>query len=194
VVGVVPLVENMLSGAAYRPGDVVRTMAGLTVEVVDTDAEGRLILIDALHYALRRFRPSAVIDLATLTGSVVRALGHVYAGLFANDDRLAEALVRAGRRVGERLWRLPLDPEYDEHLKSEIADIRQCAPDADSADAVHAAQLLQRFVGGTPWAHLDIAGKDFERVEGRPNPVAATGFGVRLLDAYLADIEAGQGD
>src|SRR5690606_32313518 len=185
-VGVVPLVENMPSGTAFRPGDVVTTAAGQTIEVIDTDAEGRMILVDALHYTVKRFRPRAIVDLATLTGSVVRALGHVYAGLFANDDDLAERLIAAGRSVGEKLWRLPLDPDYDAHLKSDIADIRQCAPDEDSADAIHAAQLLQRFVGDTPWAHLDIAGRDFNKKDQPTGPAGATGFGVRLLDAFLA--------
>lgn len=188
-VGVVPLVENMPSGTAFRPGDVVTTAAGQTIEVIDTDAEGRMILVDALHYTVKRFRPRAIVDLATLTGSVVRALGHVYAGLFANDDDLAERLIAAGRSVGEKLWRLPLDPDYDAHLKSDIADIRQCAPDEDSADAIHAAQLLQRFVGDTPWAHLDIAGRDFNKKDQPTGPAGATGFGVRLLDAFLADQE-----
>ncbi|WP_119459471.1 leucyl aminopeptidase [Rhodospirillaceae bacterium SYSU D60014] len=189
VVGVIPLVENMVSGQAYRPGDVVTTLSGRTIEVVDTDAEGRMILIDALHYTATRFKPKAIVDMATLTGSVVRALGHVYAGVFANDDDLAERLAAAGRQVGERLWRLPLDPDYDDHLKSDIADIRQCAPDEDSADAVHAAQLLQRFIGDVPWAHLDIAGRDFNRKARPTGPVGATGFGVRLLDAFLAGHE-----
>ena len=185
-VGVLPLVENTTSGQAYRPGDVITTLSGRTIEVVDTDAEGRMILVDALHYTVERFKPRSIVDLATLTGSVIRALGHIYAGVFANDDVLAEQLSAAGRQVGERLWRLPLDPDYDDHLKSEIADMRQCAPDEDSADAVHAAQLLQRFVGDVPWAHLDIAGRDFNRKVRPTGPVGAAGFGVRLLDEFLA--------
>jgi leucyl aminopeptidase len=188
-VGVVPLVENMPSGHAYRPADIVRTMEGKTIEVIDTDAEGRMILVDALHYTVDRFRPRAVIDLATLTGSVIRALGHVYAGIFGNDDALAARLIAAGMVTGERLWRMPLDPAYDEHLKSDIADIRQCAPDEDSADCVHAAQLLQRFVGDTPWAHLDIAGMEFLKKAGPTHPPGPSGFGVRLLDHFVAGHE-----
>ena len=183
VVGVVPLVENMPSGTAFRPGDVVHAHDGRTIEIIDTDAEGRLILADALAYTAKRFRPRAIVDMATLTGSVIAALGHLYAGIFANDDRLAASLIEAGRPVGERLWRLPLDPDYDEHLKSDIADIRQVAPDAESADAIHAAQFLQGFVEDTPWAHLDIAGVEWLRGEGRHG---AAGFAIRLLTGWLA--------
>jgi leucyl aminopeptidase len=188
-VGVVPLVENMPSGHAYRPADIVRTMEGKTIEVIDTDAEGRMILVDALHYTVDRFRPRAIVDLATLTYSVIKALGHVFAGVLGNDDALAERLIAAGKETGERLWRLPLDPAYDEHLKSDIADIRQCAPDEESADCVHAAQLLQRFVGATPWAHLDIAGMEFLRKAGPTHPPGPSGFGVRLLDRFVAGHE-----
>jgi len=117
---------------------------------------------------------------------VIRALGHVFAGVLGNDDALIERLTAAGKATGERLWRLPLDPAYDENLKSDIADIRQCAPDEESADCVHAAQLLQRFVGGTPWAHLDIAGMEFLKKPGPLGPVGASGFGVRLLDRFVA--------
>ncbi len=191
VVAVMPLVENMPSGAAFRPGDVVTACTGDTIEIVDTDAEGRLILLDAIAWTVKRFRPRLLVDLATLTSSVIRALGRVHAGLFANDDDLADALVAAGRATGERLWRLPLDPDYDANLKSEIADIRQCAPDDASADAVHGAQLLQRFAGGAPWAHLDIAGKEFAPKERPTQPKGATGFGVRLLDRFVAGLEAG---
>ena len=183
VVGVVPLVENMPSGTAFRPGDVVRAHDGRTIEIIDTDAEGRLILADALAYTAKRFKPRAIVDMATLTGSVIAALGHLYAGIFANDDKLAASLIEAGRSVDERLWRLPLDPDYDEHLKSDIADIRQVAPDEESADAVHAAQFMQGFVAGTPWAHLDIAGVEWLRGEGRHG---ASGFAIRLLTGWLS--------
>ena len=183
VVGVVPLVENMPSGTSFRPGDVVRAYDGRTIEIIDTDAEGRLILADALAYTAKRFKPRAIVDMATLTGSVIAALGHLHAGIFANDDRLAASLIEAGRPVGERLWRLPLDPGYDEHLKSDIADIRQVAPDEESADAVHAAQFMQGFVAGIPWAHLDIAGVEWLRGEGRHG---ASGFAIRLLTAWLS--------
>ncbi|MEX0808569.1 MAG: M17 family metallopeptidase, partial [Dongiaceae bacterium] len=189
-VGVLPLVENMVSGTAYRPGDVLTSFSGQTIEVVDTDAEGRLILADALSYAVRRFKPRAVVDLATLTYSVIAALGHLYAGIFSNNERLAAQLIGAGRDAGEHLWRLPLHPDYDEHLKSEIADIRQCAPDDESADAVHAAQFMQHFVGDAPWAHLDIAGVEFMRGAGRSG---GSGFAVRLLTQWLGGAEAGRG-
>jgi leucyl aminopeptidase len=181
-VGVLPLVENMPSGVAYRPGDVLTSHSGRTIEVVDTDAEGRLILADALSYAVARFKPRAVVDLATLTYSVIAALGHLYAGIFSNNDMLATRLIGAGDATGERLWRLPLHTDYDEHLNSDIADLRQCAPDEESADAVHAAQFLQNFVGTTPWAHLDIAGVEFLRGEGRHG---GSGFAVRLLTQWL---------
>ncbi len=191
VVGIVPLVENMPSGASYRPGDVVRAYDGRTIEIIDTDAEGRLILADALAYSAKRFRPRAIVDMATLTGSVIAALGHLYAGIFSNDETLAASLVAAGRPVGERLWRLPLDPDYEAHLKSDIADIRQVAPDGESADAVHAAQFLRGFVDGTPWAHLDIAGVGYLRDEGRRG---ASGFAVRLLTGWLSrPVPAGRG-
>jgi leucyl aminopeptidase len=181
-VGVVPLVENMPSGGAYRPGDVVRSFAGKTVEVVDTDAEGRMILIDALAYAVATYKPRAVVDLATLTYSVVAALGEVYAGLYSNDDALAERLLAASRLAGEKLWRLPLDADYLTNLKSPIADLRQCAPDEVFADAAHAAVFLGEFVGGTPWAHLDIAGKMAAKDPVTETAAGAPGYGVRLLD------------
>jgi leucyl aminopeptidase len=189
-VGVAALVENLTSDSAYRPGDVLTTMSGETVEVVDTDAEGRLILIDALHYTATRFKPRAMVDLATLTYAVGAALGHVHAGVMSNDDRLAARLIAAGQKTGERLWRLPLDKEYDGNLDSAIADIRQVAPDKEVADAVHGAQLLQRFVGQTPWAHLDIAYTGMFANKPRPTqPKGATGFGVRLLDALAESYE-----
>jgi leucyl aminopeptidase len=189
-VGVAALVENLASDSAYRPGDVLRTMSGETIEVVDTDAEGRLILIDALHYTVTRFKPRAMVDLATLTYAVGAALGLVHAGMMSNDDRLAGRLIAAGQKTGERLWRLPLDKDYDANLDSAIADIRQVAPDKEVADAVHGAQLLQRFVGQTPWAHLDIAYTGMFANKERPTqPKGATGFGVRLLDALAESYE-----
>src|SRR5690606_9987775 len=151
--------ENMIGGGAFRPGDVVRTLSGRTIEVVDTDAEGRMVLADALTYAATTFRPRAMVDVATLTGSVIRALRRRCAGSLAPadaaGDTLAAALADAGRAVGEPLWRLPLDPEYDDHLKSDIADWRQCAPDEEWADAIHGAALLRQFTAGVPWAHID---------------------------------------
>lgn len=176
-VAVLAIAENMPSGRALRPGDVLRSYSGRTVEVVDTDAEGRLVLADALAWACATCKPRAVVDLATLTGAVVTTLGRHHAGLFASDDALAEALLTAGRRSGEPLWRLPLVPAFDEALKSEVADVRNCAW-GRVPDALHAARFLQGFVpDGTPWAHLDIAG-----VADAEEPVKGpTGFGVRLL-------------
>ena len=184
------LVENMPSAHSYRPGDIVRSMSGETIEVVDTDAEGRRILLDALYYTATRFKPRAIVDLATLTYAVGAALGRLHAGLLSNDEALAQRLIRAGEATGERLWRLPLDPGYDSHLESSIADIRQVAPDNQIADAVHGAQLLQRFVGKTPWAHLDIAYTGMLVIKETPTqPKGATGFGVRLLDQLASAYE-----
>ena len=189
-VGVAALVENMPSAHSYRPGDIVRSMSGETIEVVDTDAEGRLILLDALYYTATRFKPKAIVDLATLTYAVGAALGRLHAGLLSNDEALAQRLIRAGEATGERLWRLPLDPGYDSHLESSVADIRQVAPDNQIADAVHGAQLLQRFVGKTPWAHLDIAYTGMLVIKETPTqPKGATGFGVRLLDQLASTYE-----
>jgi len=191
VVGVAALVENLLSDAAYRPGDVVRTHSGETVEIINTDAEGRVILADALAYTARRFKPRAMVDLATLTYAVGAALGHFHAGIMCNDDALTRRLIAAGQETGDRLWRLPLGKEYDENLVSGIADIRQIAPDSDVADAVHGAQFLQHFVGDTPWAHLDIAYTGMFAPKEKPTqPKGATGFGVRLLDAFAESYEA----
>lgn len=188
-IGVAALVENMPSGAAYRPGDVIKTFSGKTLEIVDTDAEGRVVLSDALAFTVQKFRPRAMVDLATLTYAVLAALGQAYSGIFSNDDKLAERLLAAGQATGDRLWRLPLDPEYERNLKSQIADLRQCAPDDAFADASHGAQLLQNFVDGTPWAHLDIAGRMFGKRDDDGNWPGSPGFGVRLLDAYLAERE-----
>lgn len=185
-VGVVGLVENMPSGTAFKPGDIVKTLSGRTIEMIDTDAEGRLVLIDALYYTATRFKPRAIIDLATLTYSVMAALGSVFAGIFANDDKLAGQLTAAGQEVDERLWRLPLDKGYDAHLESTIADIKHHATDAESADAAHAAALLKQFVEKCPWAHLDIAGKEFVHKDRPLAPSGATGFAVQLLEEFTA--------
>ncbi|MEX2650142.1 MAG: leucyl aminopeptidase [Alphaproteobacteria bacterium] len=185
-VGVVGLVENMPSARSYRPGDVVKTMAGETIEIINTDAEGRLVLADALHYTATTFKPAAIIDLATLTGSIVAGLGRVYAGLFATDERLATDLLAASRLEDEKLWRMPLDQGYADNLDSPIADVRQFAPDEERADAPHAAQFLSRFVAGVPWAHLDIAGVEFFTKDTALGPKGASGFGVRLLDRFAA--------
>jgi leucyl aminopeptidase len=186
VVGVVGLVENMPSSTAQRPGDVVRSMSGTTIEVINTDAEGRLILCDVLYYVRERFKPKAIVDLATLTGAVVVALGHERAGLFSNDEGLAAALTAAGEATGEFLWRLPLGKDYEKHIKSDIADIKNVGRGRE-AGSTAGAVFLQRFIGDTPWAHLDIAGTAWSS---RDLPLAgkgATGFGVRLLDRLVAD-------
>lgn len=189
VVGIVGLVENMPSGNAFRPGDIVKTMSGRTIEMIDTDAEGRLVLIDALYYAASKFKPSSIVDIATLTGSILSALGTVFAGIFASDDDLAERLVGAGQAVGERLWRMPLDKGYDEHLESSIADIKHHAPDSERGDAPHAAALLKQFVDKRPWAHLDIAGREFASKDRATCPAGGTGYAVQLLEQFVAASE-----
>jgi leucyl aminopeptidase len=189
VVGVMALVENMPSGSSYRPGDIVKTLAGKTMEIIDTDAEGRVTLVDSLYYAASKFNPSCVLDAATLTYSVSAALGPVYAGLFAGDEAMAREALAAGEAAGEELWRLPLNPNYLRNLKSKVADYRQVAPDDASADAAHAAALLYEFVDGKPWAHLDIASKEFATRDTAICPEGATGYGVALFDAFLRQRE-----
>lgn len=184
-VGVVGLVENMPSSTAQHSGDVVTTMSGQTVEVINTDAEGRLVLCDALHYTNERFRPRLMIDLATLTGAIIIALGHEKAGLFSNDDQLAAQLTAASLAVGEPLWRLPLGDEYDKLIKSDIADMKNVG--SRGGGSITAAQFLQRFVGKTPWAHLDIAGVAWAKCDHGVVPKGASAFGVRLLDRFVAD-------
>ncbi len=185
-VGVVALVENMPSGTAQRPGDVVTSMSGQTIEVINTDAEGRLVLADALWYCQKRFKPRFMVDLATLTGAIIVALGHEHAGLFANDDTLAERLSEAGKKVGEKLWRLPLGEGYDKQIKSDIADMKNVG-DGRGAGSITAAQFLQRFVNEIPWVHLDIAGVAWANKDSPCVPKGGTGFGVRLLDRFVAD-------
>ncbi len=189
LIGVVPTVENMPSGRATRPGDVVTALNGKTIEVINTDAEGRLILADALTYAEREYSPDAIVDLATLTGSCIVALGHVAAGLMSKDDALAEALYQASERSGEQLWRLPLFPAYGDQLKSDTADLKNTG--GKWGGAVTAGYFLSNFVSETAWAHLDIAstawGMDGKAYVGK----GATGFGVRLLLTWLAGL-AGQ--
>jgi leucyl aminopeptidase len=186
-VGVIGLVENMPDGKAQRPDDVVKSMSGQTIEVLNTDAEGRLVLADALWYAQTRFKPKFVIDLATLTGAILVALGGEHAGLFSNDDRLSERLAEAGKAVGEPVWRLPLGKAYDKLLRSKIADMKNIG--GPSAGSITAAQFLQRFVTEkTPWAHLDIAGVAWQDNEQKPLiPSWGTGWGVRILDRLVAD-------
>jgi len=183
-VGAVGLVENMPSGLAQRPGDIVTTMSGQTIEVVNTDAEGRLVLADLLHYVNTRFKPKIMVDLATLTGAIIVALGQEYAGLFANDEKLAERLVAAGEASGERVWRMPLGAEYDKLIDSKFADMKNAG--GRHGGAVTAAQLLQRFVNKTPWAHLDIAGTAMGSPQTDINRSWGSGFGVRLLNEFVA--------
>nr|WP_314076025.1 leucyl aminopeptidase family protein [uncultured Roseococcus sp.] len=187
-VAILAIAENATSATSYRPGDVLRMMSGRTVEVVDTDAEGRLVLADALHLAATRFRPQAVLDLATLTGSVITALGHHRAGLFHNDAALGTAVAAAGEAVGERLWPLPIGERHREELNSDIADLKQCVPGGTRfvSDASNAAAFLREFVGTLPWAHLDIAGMETAETDDLPAARhTPTGFGARLLDALV---------
>jgi leucyl aminopeptidase len=187
-VGIVGLVENMPSGTAQRPGDIVKSASGQTIEVINTDAEGRLVLADALWYAQDRFKPRLMVDLATLTGAIIISLGHVHAGLFANDDTLAETLIRAGKEVGEPLWRMPLGEEYDQAIKSDAADMKNTGERAGGS--ISAAQFLKRFVeNDLPWAHLDIAGMAWSSKDRPLAAKGATGFGVRLLDRFVAEYE-----
>jgi leucyl aminopeptidase len=185
-VAVLGLVENMIGAAAQRPSDVVRAVDGTTIEVIDTDAEGRLVLADCLAWTRRALRPVAMIDLATLTGSIVVALGHHRAGLFASDGALAAQLAAAGEAVDEKLWPMPLQEAYAEALTSDIADVKNCLAERFQPDACHAAAFLKRFVGDTPWAHLDIAGVELRHEADALGPEGASGFGVRLLDRLVS--------
>ena len=186
VVGICGLVENMPSSTAQRPGDIVTSMSGQTIEVINTDAEGRLVLADALWYVQEKFKPRAIVDLATLTGAIIIALGHEHAGLFSNEDDLAEKLSAAGTEVGEKLWRLPLGKAYDKQIDSPAADMKNVGNRAGGS--ITAAQFLQRFIkDGTPWAHLDIAGVAWSSKERPTVPKGGTGFGVRLLDRFVAE-------
>jgi leucyl aminopeptidase len=184
-IGLVGLVENMPSGAAQRPGDVVTSYSGQTIEVINTDAEGRLVLADVLWYAQQKFDPKFMIDLATLTGAIIVGLGHEYAGLFSNDDELSQKLTAAGQATGERVWRMPLDEAYDKQIRSEIADMKNVG--GRPGGSITAAQFVQRFVNGKPWAHLDIAGTAWSTKDAAVIPKGATAFGVRLLDRLVAD-------
>jgi leucyl aminopeptidase len=184
-VGVVGLVENMPSGTAQRPGDIVTSMSGQTIEVLNTDAEGRLVLADALWYCQDRFKPRLIIDLATLTGAVIVALGHHQAGLFSNHDELADRLVEAGKAVGEQVWRLPLAESYDREIDSDAADVKNIGG-GRAAGSIIGAQFIQRFVNEVPWAHLDIAGTAWSTKDAPTVPKGATAFGVRLLDRFVS--------
>ena len=183
-IGVIGLVENMPDGNAQRPGDIVTSMSGQTIEVINTDAEGRLVLGDALWYTRDRFKPAAMIDLATLTGAIGVALGAHHAGLFSNDDALAANLLAAGTSTGERLWRMPLGREYDKMIDSKFADMKNTGG-SRQAGAVTAAQFVKRFVGDTPWAHLDIASVAMGAPSDDINTSWGSGFGVRLLDEFV---------
>jgi leucyl aminopeptidase len=186
VVGVCALVENMPSGNAQRPGDVVKSMSGQTIEVINTDAEGRLILCDAMWYAQEKFKPQAMVELSTLTGAIIVALGHERAGLFSNNTPLSGKLRAAGSSIGEKLWRMPLGPKYDKLIDSDIADMKNVGGGRD-AGSTTAAQFLQRFVQeGVAWAHLDIAGVTWSGRGDATTPKGATAFGVRLLDEWIA--------
>jgi len=186
VIGVCGLVENMPDGKAQRPGDVVTSMSGQTIEVINTDAEGRLVLCDAITWAQKEFRPAQVIDLATLTGAMIISLGHEHGGLFCNDDALADKLLRAGLASGDKLWRFPLAPAYDKLIDSPIADMKNVGP--RWGGSITAAQFIQRFVDdGTPWAHLDIAGMVWADKPGATWDKGATGFGVRVIDRFVRD-------
>ena len=186
VVGICGLVENMPDGAAQRPGDVVTSMSGQTIEVINTDAEGRLVLCDAITWTQKQFSPATIVDLATLTGAIMVSLGHEHAGLFANDDTLAEALLAAGKVSGDKMWRFPLGPAYDKLIDSPIADMKNVGP--RFGGSITAAQFIQRFVDkGVAWAHCDIAGVVWADKPGATWDKGATGFGVRLLDRFVRD-------
>ncbi len=184
-VGVVGLVENMPSGTAQRPGDVVKSYSGQTIEVINTDAEGRLVLADVIWYTHQKFDPRFMVDLATLTGAIIISLGHEYAGMFSNDDELSARLADAGKAVGEKLWRMPMDDAYDKAIKSDIADMKNVG--GRPGGSITAAHFIKRFVNGKPWAHLDIAGTAWSTKDSPTVPKGATGFGVRLLDRLVAD-------
>ena len=184
-VGIIGVVENMPSGNAMRPGDIIGSMSGQTIEVLNTDAEGRLVLADCLHYCQERFKPKAMVNLATLTGAIMVALGKEYAGLFSNNDRLAQWLHEAGEATAERLWRMPMDAAYDKDIDSKNADMKNIG--GQYGGAITAAQFLKRFVGDVPWAHLDIAGVALASNRSEISESWSSGYGVRLLDRLVAD-------
>ena len=186
LVGICGLVENMPGGNAQRPGDVVTSMSGQTIEVINTDAEGRLVLADALTYVQRNYKPTTIIDLATLTGAILVSLGHEFGGLFTPDDKLADALLEAARESGDKLWRMPLGESFDRLIDSQIADVKNVGP--REGGSITAAEFIHRFVDeGVKWAHLDIAGMAWADKAANTYDKGATGFGVRLLDQYVAD-------
>lgn len=184
-IGAIGLVENMPDGNAQRPGDIVTSMSGQTIEIINTDAEGRLVLADVLWYVGQKFKPKFMVDLATLTGAIMVALGTDHAGLFSNNDELSERLTKAGRATGEHVWRMPLGPEYDKQIDSKFADMKNTG--GRNGGSITAAQFLQRFVDDIPWAHLDIAGTGMGAPSTDINTSWGSGFGVRLLDQLVAD-------
>ena len=184
-IGAIGLVENMPDGNAQRPGDIVTSMSGQTIEIINTDAEGRLVLGDVLWHVNKKFQPEFMIDLATLTGAIIVALGHEYAGLFSNDDKLSDRLIKAGQETGERVWRMPLGPEYDKQIDSKFADMKNTG--GRNGGSITAAQFLKRFVENTPWAHLDIAGTGMGSPQTDINRSWGSGYGVRLLNRLVVD-------
>jgi leucyl aminopeptidase len=186
VIGIVGLVENMTDGNAMRPGDIIRSMSGKTIEILNTDAEGRLVLADLATYSIKNYQPKAIIDLATLTGAILVALGQEMAGLFTNDNNLAEQLIKSGEKTGELLWRMPIGDKYMEMIKSKVADIKNVG--GRYAGAITAAEFIHAFVEDTPWAHIDIAGTSITSPKTDVNNSWASGFGVRLLCQYVDDL------
>jgi leucyl aminopeptidase len=184
-IGAIGLVENMPDGGAIRPGDILTSMSGQTIEIINTDAEGRLVLADVLWYVQDKYKPAFMIDLATLTGAIIVALAQEYAGLFSNDDELAARLTQAGVATGEKVWRMPLGAAYDKMIDSKFADVKNAG--GRNGGSITAAQFLQRFVNGAPWAHLDIAGTGFASPSSEINQSWGSGWGVRLLDRLVAD-------
>jgi leucyl aminopeptidase len=185
VVGAIGVVENMPDGNAQRPGDIVTSMSGQTIEIINTDAEGRLVLADVLWYVKEKYKPKFMVDLATLTGAILVALGTEHAGLFSNNDELSERLYKVGLETGEKVWRLPMGPEYDKMMDSQFADMKNAG--ARNGGSITAAQFLQRFVGETPWAHLDIAGTAMGAPKTEINQSWGSGYGVRLLERLVAE-------
>ena len=189
VIGVVGLVENMPDGNAQRPGDIVTSMSGQTIEVINTDAEGRLVLADVLWYTQKRFKPDVMIDFATLTGAIMVALGREYSGLYASEDSLAERIVSAGNAVGEKIWRMPLDEAYDKQINTPRADMKNVGP--RWGGSITAAQFLKRFTNDVPWAHLDIAGVAWSDKELPLMEKGASGFAVRAMDRFVREYYEG---
>lgn len=185
VIGIIGLVENMPSRDAQRPGDIVESLSGQTIEIINTDAEGRLVLADLLWYIQKEYKPKFMINLATLTGAIIVALGKEHAGLFSNDDELSDNLSRAGLTSGEKVWRMPLGPAYDKLIDSKFADMKNVG--GRMAGSITAGQFLQRFVNGTPWAHLDVAGTAMSAPQTEINRSWGSGYGVRLLDQLVRD-------